>query len=214
MSFLTRSELQVLPGSKGLLVSTGIDLQTPLLAVMAMAFLVLLIAAVNVASLLLVRSAARVREFSLRYALGANARRVVQQLLLEGVLIGIAGGAAGLLIAPVCIRVLVHRLDLGRHHGVLDDAGCSSAGLQLCDCVGGECALQPGAGDCSLLRPDIVNSLEATDFDDVWRRVELSASHRFAAGRARAFCCWLARDSLCARCRTCGGSIPGSTRRT
>ena len=57
---------------------------------MGMALLVLLIAAVNVASLLLVRSAARIREFSLRYALGANARRVIQQLLLEGVLIGIA----------------------------------------------------------------------------------------------------------------------------
>ena len=89
---------------------------------MAMAFLVLLIAAVNVASLLLVRSAARVREFSLRYALGANARRVVQQLLLEGVLIGIAGGTAGLLIAPICIQVLVHRLDSGQHHSVFDDA--------------------------------------------------------------------------------------------
>src|SRR5260370_37963610 len=80
------------------------------MAVMAMAFLVLLIAAVNVASLLLVRSAARVREFSLRYALGANARRGLQQLLLEGGLIGIAGGAAGVLIAPGCIWGLVARV--------------------------------------------------------------------------------------------------------
>ena len=69
--------------------------ENPLLAVMAMAFLVFLIAAVNVASLLLVRSAARVREFSLRYALGANMRRVVQQLLLEGVLIGVAAERQG-----------------------------------------------------------------------------------------------------------------------
>src|SRR6202042_2981831 len=108
--FLTHSELQVLPGARGLSYQRS-DLEKPLYAVMAMAFLVLLIAAVNVASLLLVRSAARIREFSLRYALGANARRVVQQLLVEGVLIGLAGGAAGLLIAPACIRLLVHRLD-------------------------------------------------------------------------------------------------------
>ncbi len=70
--------------------------ERPLLAIMFMAVLVLLIATVNVASLLLVRSAARVREFSLRYALGANATRILRQLLLEGLLIGIAGGVTGI----------------------------------------------------------------------------------------------------------------------
>lgn len=107
--FLTRSQLRVLPGARGLSYSRN-DLQKPLLAVMAMAILVLLIAAVNVASLVLVRSAARVREFSLRYALGASTRHILQQLLLEGMLIGVAGGAAGLLIAPVAIRALVKQL--------------------------------------------------------------------------------------------------------
>jgi putative ABC transport system permease protein len=108
--FLTHSELQVLPGSQGLSYSRH-TLEKPLYAVMAMAVLVLLIAAVNVASLLLVRSAGRAHEFSLRYALGANTRRVLQQLLLEGMLIGITGGAVGLLIAPACVRMLVHRMD-------------------------------------------------------------------------------------------------------
>jgi putative ABC transport system permease protein len=109
--FLTRSQLQVLPGARGLSYSRD-SLEKPLLAVMAMAVLVLLIATVNVASLLLVRSAARVREFSLRYALGASTRRVMQQLLLEGMLIGVTGGATGLLIAPVAVRVLVKQLSL------------------------------------------------------------------------------------------------------
>jgi putative ABC transport system permease protein len=109
-SFLTNSKLQVLPGSQGLSYSRD-TMQKPLLAVMAMAVLVLLIAVINVASLLLVRAAARVHEFSLRYALGANSQRVVQQLLLEGLLIGVAGGAAGLMIAPACIRVLVNRMN-------------------------------------------------------------------------------------------------------
>src|SRR5260370_28398704 len=74
--FLTRSELQVLPGSKGLSYERG-SIEKPLLAVIAMAFLVLLIAAGNGASLLLVRSAAPVREFPLPDALGANPRRGV-----------------------------------------------------------------------------------------------------------------------------------------
>jgi len=107
--FLVNSRLLTVPGARGLSYSRTYYEQ-PLLAVMVMALLVLLIAAVNVASLLLVRSASRVREFSLRYALGAGGPRIVQQLLLEGLLIGIGGGVAGMLLAPVAIRALVHRL--------------------------------------------------------------------------------------------------------
>jgi putative ABC transport system permease protein len=107
--FVTHSQLQVLPGARGLSYSRD-NLEKPLLAVMAMAILVLLIATVNVASLLLVRSAARVREFSLRYALGASTRHIMQQLLMEGALIGVAGGAMGLLIAPAAVRVLAKQL--------------------------------------------------------------------------------------------------------
>jgi putative ABC transport system permease protein len=156
--FLNHSELEVLPGARGLSYERD-TLQKPLYAVMAMAFLVLLIAAVNVASLLLVRSAARVREFSLRYALGANARRVVQQLLLEGVLIGIVGGTAGLLIAPVCIRLLVHRMDA-------DTATAFSTTLDIRLLVFNFAialtvsVLFSLAPAIQLLRPDIVNSLK------------------------------------------------------
>lgn len=106
----TNSKLRLLPGATGLSYSRD-DLRGALMAVMAMALLVLLMASVNVASLLLVRSAGRVREFSVRYALGANARRVMQQLLMEGVLIGVIGGAAGLLIAPAAIRLMLRYLE-------------------------------------------------------------------------------------------------------
>ena len=108
-SFLTNSRMVVLPGARGFSYDRE-HYEKPLYAVMAMALLVLLIAAVNVASLLLVRSASRVREFSLRYALGADARRIVQQLLLEGLLIGVAGGTAGMLLAGVATRALLRRL--------------------------------------------------------------------------------------------------------
>jgi predicted permease len=159
--FLTRSELQVRPGSKGLSYQRG-SIEKPLLAVMAMAFLVLLIAAVNVASLLLVRSAARVREFSLRYALGANAPRIVQQLLLEGALIGIAGGAAGLLIAPVCIRVLVQRLASDGSNGSTPFATTLDVRLLAFNfaIALGVSVLFSLAPAVQLLRPDIVNSLK------------------------------------------------------
>lgn len=119
--FLTNSRLLVLPGSRGFSYQRD-GLKTPLLVVMAMALLVLLIASVNVGSLLLVRSAGRVREFSLRSALGANQARILAQLLLEGLLIGIFGGCVGLLIAPVALRALVHQLSGGDNSGAFTAA--------------------------------------------------------------------------------------------
>lgn len=107
--FLTNSRLLIKPGAQGFSYRRP-TLEKPFLAVMAMALLVLLISAVNVASLLLVRSASRVREFALRTALGARSGLVVAQLLLEGLLLGIGGGTIGLVFAPVALRVLVHRL--------------------------------------------------------------------------------------------------------
>jgi len=103
------SQLKLLPGASGFSYQRS-NFEKPLLAVMAMALLVLLIACINVASLLLVRSAGRAREFSLRFAIGAETARVAQQLLIEGLLIGIAGGAAGMLLAPFAIRSLLSRL--------------------------------------------------------------------------------------------------------
>jgi putative ABC transport system permease protein len=72
-----------------------------------MVLLVVAMAAVNMASLLLVRAAGRVREFSMRYALGASTRDVVLQLLTEGLLLGLGGAALGILIAPQMVRGLI-----------------------------------------------------------------------------------------------------------
>ena len=110
--FVTHSQLQVLDGSRGFSYSRD-DLRMPLLVVMGMVVLVVLMAAVNVASLVLVRSAGRMREFSMRYALGAKRGQVLRQLLTEGLLLGVLGGAAGLALAPAVIRFLVSRLSSG-----------------------------------------------------------------------------------------------------
>jgi predicted permease len=104
--YVMASHLNLDAGAKGFSPLRG-NVRMPFTIIMGMVLLIVGMAIVNVASLLLVRAATRVREFSVRYALGATSRQILRQLLAEGLLLGTAGAAIGLLLAPRALHLLI-----------------------------------------------------------------------------------------------------------
>jgi predicted permease len=103
------------------------DARPILLVLLGGAGLLLLIACVNVASLVLVRSESRRREIALRGALGATRLRLMRQFVTEGLLLAVLGSAAGLLVAAALVRLLVRIVpkDMAANMPFLEGAGAN-----------------------------------------------------------------------------------------
>jgi putative ABC transport system permease protein len=84
--------------------------ETPLLAMVVAVGLVLLVACANIASLMLARSLARRREFSVRLALGSSRWRIARLLLIESLIVAVTGAGVGLVFAKWSSALLVQQL--------------------------------------------------------------------------------------------------------
>ena len=84
------------------------DYRTPLYALLAATGCLLLIACLNVASLLVARRAARSKEMAIRAALGGGRLRLLRERFMESLLLSVAGGAAGLVLAWGAVEGLIH----------------------------------------------------------------------------------------------------------
>jgi predicted permease len=107
--FLQNTKLLLLDNSRGFSPMRD-DIRVPLFILMGMVGLVLLMACVNVSSLLLVRAAGRVREMSVRYSLGASRWQVIRQLLVEGLALGLLGSLVGLAVAGTLSSFLIRKV--------------------------------------------------------------------------------------------------------
>jgi predicted permease len=135
------------------------DVQPALFILLGAVGFVLLIACANVANLLLARSAGRAREFAIRAALGASQFRVIRQLLTESVLLGIAGGVLGLLLAKWGTSAVLAALPaaLPRADNIHLDAGVLLFTLGISVFAGAIFGLAPALRTA---RPDVAGTLK------------------------------------------------------
>jgi putative ABC transport system permease protein len=109
------------------------DTRTPLLVVQGAVSLVLLIACANIANLLLARMCERKREIAMRTALGADRRRIIRQLLVESLVLGVVGGITGCVLAFVSTPLLFTLI--GRDIPRAENAGVNLHVLAFAMCL-------------------------------------------------------------------------------
>jgi len=132
----------------------------PLLRTLFLAVsVVLLIACVNVASLLLVRAIRRRSEYAVRLALGARSTVIIRESVFEGLLLGVTGGVLGLAFAAIAIQTALHLLpdSMPRVDSISMDATVAGFALMLALLTGALCSLAPAF---AALRTNLTESLK------------------------------------------------------
>ena len=135
-------------------------IQKPLTVLMTVVGLVLLIACANVANLLLARAASRQREIAIRLAVGAGRFRLVRQLVLEAIMVAIAGGVAGAALAWWGVRVLLAllpRRSVPVDLNLTPDWRLLAFSFGVCLAVGLLCGIVPALQST---RPDLTSALK------------------------------------------------------
>lgn len=125
------------------------DAKPMVLALMGATLLVLIIASANVANLAIARTMRRSRELSVRTALGAGRGRITRQLVTEGLLVSVAGGVAGLLVARAFLVMLVPFIGrfTERTGDIHLDAGALLFTTLIAAVTGVICGVAPGIGE-------------------------------------------------------------------
>jgi len=120
---------------------------------------VLLVACVNVSSLMLVRAIRRRREYAVRAAIGASSTRIICESAVEGVLLSVAGGLLGLAFAAIAIRTTLHLVpaSMPRINSVSVNPFVASFALIIAVGSGVLCSFAPAF---AALRTNLVESLK------------------------------------------------------
>ena len=132
----------------------------PILRTLFMAAIVaLLVACVNVSSLLLVRAIRERREYAVRVAIGASSNRIIRESAMEGMLLSVLAGVLGLALAAIAIRTTLHFLpaSLPRINSVSIDPVVAGFALLVAVATGVLCSLTPAF---AALRTNLIASLK------------------------------------------------------
>ena len=147
-------------GDTALLKERAVGDVRPLLRTLFIAVaVVLLIACINVASLLLVRAIRRRREYAVRLALGAGSSILIRESVFEGLLLSLAGGLLGLGFAAILIRTALHLLpeSMPRIDSISTDGGVAAFALLVSLITGALCSVAPAF---AALRTNLTDSLK------------------------------------------------------